>query len=285
MKVIKPTVVSAAIVFALGAPTLPVFGAIYSYCPAKDTFVTAAGSASPFPNVANHNFGGAGSRGVSAADWVGLAQTGPKGPAESLLYFSGISISDPVISSLALELTITKDMSTGSKNLFNKTGNSGYFNVYLLPSDYSWNQGYDAPETSNISSDYGVTWNSLHSNSAFNGKVLLATLYYDYAAQISGAATTYDLSPALSNSVLYNDLKTGGGFTLLMAPADGSKVCFNFASYTQNNGTYQAPMEPTIRTTGPLLKVTAVPEPVTIALLAPAGWLLVRRRRFVHPIA
>jgi hypothetical protein len=272
--------IAISVLFALGAAPLPARAAIYSYRPSADAFVTTAGLGSLYPNIADRNFGGAGSRGVSSADWIGAGQTQPRGKAESLIQFSGIAIADPDIQSLSLSLAITKDMSTGSKNLFNKTGHSGYFNVYLLPSDYSWNQGYDAPESAGAAepSDYGVTYSTLHSDSAYDHKILLQTLFYDYSAQISGAVTQYDLTSSLANSQFLSDLKTGQSFTLLLSPASDSLVCFNFSAYVQNNGTYLNPQEPVIRTSGPILSIVALPEPASLSLFPLAGIFLIRRR-------
>jgi hypothetical protein len=271
-------VVSSALMVNAWSPQS--FAAIYAVRPLADTFITTAGAGSPYPNIAYHNFGGAGSRGVSSADWIGAGQTAPKGASEALLRFSGIDIAEPDITSLSLSLVITKDMSTGSKNVFNKTGDSGYFNVYLLPASYAWSQGYDSPETAANSSDYGVTWSLLHNDPAYADKYLLATLYYDYTKQVTGARTTFDLTSALTQASLIDALHSSGSFTLLIAPADGSAVCFNFAAYTQNNGNYLNPQDPTIRDTGPTLNIVAVPEPAFAGLMVPAiGLLLGRHRR------
>jgi hypothetical protein len=153
------------VLFAAGAHASLAFAAQYDWRPQANAFVTSAGAGSPYPNIANHNFGGAGSLAVSSASWIGSGQTAPKGPSEALLRFDGPPITEPALTSISLDLTITKDMSTGGKNVYNKTGHGGYFDVFLLTTTTPWDQGYDAPESANTSSTFGITYNTLHGTS------------------------------------------------------------------------------------------------------------------------
>lgn len=240
--------------------------ATYDFRPSANTFVTTAGSGSVYPNIANHNFGGGGSLGLAAANWIGSGQTAPRGYAEIVLAFDLPAISEPTLTSLSLDLTITKDMSTGGKNVFNKTGSGGYFDIFLLPTTFVWEQGYDSPETANSSSTFGITYNTLHADADYDHKILLSSVYYNYASTTSGITQTFDLSDALSNTSFSSILTSGNTFTLLLAPHATDTTTFNIATYIQNNGSSDAAQEPNLKATGPMLHLSAVPEPTSLSL-------------------
>ncbi len=242
--------------------------------PVDETFVLDPGVASPFANAANHNYGGSGSRCVSAALASaysfdeGIADD-PKGLFESILKFD----CEPVSGMTVEELTLTLSISNGNRSafgIFNSLGHSGTFGVYWMTND--WETGSGTP-SSDTTSTTGVTYNSLQNIFSANTPQLLDTFYYD-AANPYGSPEYYSFSFALDDPSFLDAISDGSEISLLLAPED-DEVCFNFTSYIQQNAN---PDKSVIREAGATLSVV-VPEPSSLTLLTLASVAYIRKRR------
>ncbi len=242
--------------------------------PVAETFVLNPGSGNSFSNAADHNYGGSGSRCVSAASASAYSVSEgiddePKGEFDSILKFDTSAIAGMNVS----ELTLTLNISNGNRSafdIFNYLGHSGDFGVYLMTSD--WEIGSGTP-SSDATSTVGVTYNSLQDILADNEPTLLDTFYYD-AANPYGSPELYSFSLSLTNQDLIDVLYSGQELSLLLLPED-DEVCFNFTSYVQHNAD---PSKNKYRDQGAILDVV-VPEPSVMCLLTFSGLVMIRKNR------
>ena len=234
------------------ASSAVVHAAAVNLNPTADAFVTTG----PANNLATNNYGAGGSLGLSA---VGL----PKGEFQSVLRFdtsSAKSTFDGLYGTGLWNLqSVTLQLSATAVNNTNFNANSaGSFGVSWMQND-GWVEGTGTP---NAPGSSGITYSSLQ-----------ATFINPAADEALG---TFSYSGASSGTFVYT-LSTTAGFTAdLMA---GSLVSLRLSgadsavSYLFNSREFGM--------TGnrPLLSITAVPEPGTVALLVLGGLLCAVRGR------
>ena len=221
-------------------------GATFSANPTLDALVTAG----PSGNLANNNYGGAGSLSLSAA---GLEM----GELQSVLQFNvagavsafntQFGVGQWSIESVSLRLTAAN----ANNPIFNSPA-PGTFGISWMQND-SWQEGTGTPASPGAT---GVTFNSLQSTFIGPNDENLGMFTFNGAT--SGASTyTLGLSPGILSGFV-----PGSDVSLRLFAAD-SAVSGVFSS--RNFGT---------AANRPLLTVVAVPEPNTIALLS-LGLMLV----------
>ena len=213
--------------------------------PVADAFVT---SAQP-----DSNYGGAGALSVAAS---GL----PKGEFQSVLRFDASSAKasfDATFGAgqwLIQNVTLRLTAAYPSKDLFN-TSAGGQFTIEWMQND-SWVEGTGTPGTPGTT---GITFNTLPSFLSGNDQSLGQ---FNFDGATSGS-TTYTLEPA---SNFLSDL-SGGNLVSMRMLAANSTMSGLFNSRSFGTQAYR-----------PLLSITAVPEPVTLSLLA-VGLVYLRRCR------
>ncbi len=226
------------------------FSATLSLNPGADAFVTTG----PSSNLSNNNYGGAGAVGVAAP---GSAQ----GEFQSLLQFnlaaakssfdSQFGAGQWTIQSVTLQLTCTPP----NNAIFNSSA-AGQFSLSWMQNN-SWIEGTGTPIAPTTA---GITFSTL--NSFLSGSdEALGTFSYNGAT--SGNFTySLNLTPSFSADIL-----SGGTASLRMFAADTAvSGLFDSRSF----GTASA---------RPLLTITAVPEPGTVALTLLGLVTLVSLRR------
>ena len=217
---------------------LPAQGASFAINPVADAFVTTG----PSGNLSDNNYGGAGSVSVAAA---GL----PQGEFQSVLKFdlSGAAASfDSVfgagqwsVQSVTLQLTATP----ANNAIFNVPA-AGQFAVSWLQND-GWTEGTGTPASPGTT---GITFTTLQNTFIGAGDQSAGTFAFNGAT--SGAFSyALTLAPGLSADVLTGSLLS---LRLFAADADMSGI-FNSRSFTTS-------------TSRPILTVSAVPEPDSLAL-------------------
>jgi hypothetical protein len=218
--------------------TSSAFGASFSTTASADAFVATG----PGGNLANDNYGGAGSLSVAA---TGL----PQGELQSVLQFNlGAAASafdvqfgagQWSVQSVTLQLTAT----SANNPIFN-TPAAGSFGISWMKND-SWLEGVGTPTAPGTA---GVTFSSLQNSFIGAGDENLGTFQFNGAT--SGATTyTLTLTPGL-----VSDLAAGDNVSLRLFAADSAvSAVFN----SRNFGTVA---------NRPLLTVEAVPEPATMTL-------------------
>jgi len=232
-------VVGIGIVLAMGS--LPATAGVGTLNPTADTFVAAG-----YPS---NNYGVAGALSMAAS---GLA----KGEFQSVMMFDASSakgsfdstygVGQWTIQAVTLQLTATAP----NNAIFNSSA-AGQFSVQWMQND-SWTEGTGKPVSPGTT---GVTYNTLPS---FLGASDQTVGTFGFNGATSGQ-TTYDLTLA---SGLVADLAAGSKVSLRLFPADSS---VSYLLYSRHGGA------------GPILSITATPEPATLALLA-VGMLLLARK-------
>ena len=236
----------------IAAPLLyapPCSAATFSLNPSADTFVTSG----PSGNLSGNNYGGAGALSVAAP---GLAQ----GEFQSVLMFSlsGAKSSFDTqfgaglwtIQSITLQLTAAPP----NNAIFNASA-AGHFTIARMQND-SWTEGTGTPQTPTTT---GLTLSTLPN---FLGVADENLGTFSFNGATSGASTyTLGLTPSFSADAL-----AGNTVSLRMLAAD-STVSYLFDSRTFNTASAR-----------PLLTITAVPEPGSLAL-GLLGLFLVARFR------
>jgi hypothetical protein len=226
------------LLFSTLLATCSAFGASFSTTASADGFVATG----PSGNLANNNYGGAGSLSVAAQ---GL----PQGEQQSVLQFNlgaAASAFDAQfgagqwsVQSVTLQLTAT----SANNPIFNAPA-AGSIGVSWMKND-SWQEGVGTPTTPGTA---GLTFTSLRSSFIGAQDENLGTFQFNGAT--SGASVyTLTLTPGF-----ISDLAAGNNVSLRLFAAD-STVSGVFNS--RNFGT---------AANRPLLTVEAVPEPGTVAL-------------------
>ena len=235
----------------------PAWAASSSVNPSADAFVAAG----PTGNLSNNNYGGAGALSISAPN---LSQ----GEFQSLLQFnlstvksafdSQFGVGQWSIQSVTLQLTAT----TPNNAIFNSSA-AGQFSISWMQND-AWTEGTGTPQAPTTT---GITFSTLNSFLSA-GDEALGTFSFNGAT--SGNSTfTLGLTPSFSADVL-----AGNNVSFRMFAADTTvSALFDSRSF----GTASA---------RPLLTITAVPEPTSLALGVMGLYLLVgskRARANLHP--
>jgi hypothetical protein len=221
--------------------------------PTLDAFVTPGGSGT----FAANNYGGAGALAVSAAS---LAQ----GEFQSVLQFNVAAAKSSfdaqygtggwTVQSVTLSLTAAAP----NNAIFNSSA-AGGFNIAWMQND-SWTEGTGTPA---LPTTAGITFSTL-SNFVSGADQSLGTFS-------SSGATSGSLSYNLNVPSSFNsDLLAGGAVSLRLFAADAA---LSFTTDSRNFGTASA---------RPLLTITAVPEPASIAFASLAMSLVFGRRLRRH---
>jgi hypothetical protein len=228
----------AALLLAPGAGSL--FAASVALNPQMDALVTTG----PSGNLSVSNYGGAGALAISAPG-------SGKGEFQSVAEFnlstakstfdSLYGVGSWTIQSITLQLNATPN---NSPTFFNTT-TAGQFNISLMQNN-SWTEGNGTPATPSAS---GINYNTLQST-YINNATDQALGTFSFGGSTSGM-NTYTLN--LSSSLI-SDLDSGSDMTLHFYAAD-SVVSYLFNS--ENFGT---------SADRPLLTITVVPEPATLAV-------------------
>lgn len=232
-------------------PASSTFAAAFSANPAIDAFVAAG----PGGNLANNNYGAAGSLSLAAP---GL----PQGELQSVLQFnlasalSGFNTQFGAgqwsIQSVAFQATAT----SANNPLFNGAA-AGTFGISWMQND-SWQEGTGSPGSPAAA---GITFTTLQNAFLSANDESLGT--FSWSGATSGTTVyTLPLSPGF-----ISDLASGGTVSLRLFAAD-SRVSAVFNS--RNFGTVA---------NRPLLTVVAVPEPRAAAFIV-AGLILLAGYRF-----
>jgi hypothetical protein len=218
--------------------------------PAADAFVTTG----PTGNLSNNNYGGAGALSIAAPN---LSQ----GEFQSVLQFNFSSVKSAFdsqfgvgqwsIQSVVLQLTATLP----NNPIFN-TPAAGQFAISWMQND-GWSEGTGTPQAPTTT---GITFSSLNS---FLSPADEALGTFNFNGATSGNATyTLGLTPSFSADVLAGNTVS---FRMFATDATMSAV---FDS--RNFGTASA---------RPVLTITAVPEPASLALgVIGLGFLALRNR-------
>lgn len=213
--------------------------------PSADTFLSSA--------HADSSYGAAGGLAVSAA---GL----PKGEFRSVLRFDAASakaqfdatfgVGSWTIQSIQLQLT----PASPNNAIYNPQA-AGMVNAAWLAND-SWNEGAGTP---NAPGTNGLTFNTL--------PTLLSPSDEPLGAFYFNGATNGSLPLPLAPSIgLDQDISDGAALTLLLSPGDNSaSIVFNSRDFGN-------------AANHPRLQITAIPEPVSVALLLMGGALASKRR-------
>ena len=238
-------------------PSLPVHGAVANLNPTADAFATTG----PVNDLATNNYGGAGALALSA---VGS----PKGEFQSVLRFDTSTAKSTFDSLYGAGLwslqSVTLRLTAASLNnaLFN-ANSAGSFGVSWMQND-GWTEGTGNPNTPTTT---GITYSSLQAT--FINPLAdeaLGTFSYDGS---SSGTFVYTLNTPTGITA---DLLAGDPVSLRLSAAD-SAVSYFFDSRSFGTAASR-----------PVLSITAVPEPGTIALLVLGSSLcmvraVARRRR------
>ena len=231
------------------------FAATVTLNPFMDSLVTTG----PTGNLSSSNYGGAGALAISAP---GSA----KGEFQSVMEFNLSTATSTFnsiygaggwsIQSITLQLNATPN---NSPTFFNLT-TAGQFNISLMQNN-SWTEGNGTPATP---SPTGINFNTLQSTYINN-----ATDQGLGTFSFGGNTTGMNTFTLASTSGLFSDLSSGGNVSLRFS-ADDSVVSYLFNS--ENFGT---------SADRPLLTITVVPEPTTLAL-GVLGLVALGGRRFLN---
>jgi hypothetical protein len=238
---------------AILAPAVRGSTLTFDLLPTADAFVSANNAAS--------NYGGAGALAASGSS------TG-KGEFDSVFRFSSSAAKSAFdaqfgegnwqVSDVSIRLTAA----TVNNALFNAQ-NSGTIQARWFQDD-SWVEGTGSPSSPTAT---GITAANLPSYLGA-GNQSLGSFYFDNS--VSGSPGTSATYPLVLSSGLMNDIATGSLLSIELAPADS---LVSYLVYSRSFGT------PAYR---PVLSVTAVPEPSTLALCG-AGLLLLAVRPRKRP--
>ncbi len=215
----------------------PVWAASSSVNPSADAFVTTGATA----NLSNNNYGGAGALSIAAPN---LAQ----GEFQSVLQFSLSSVKSAfdsqfgvgqwTIQSVTLQLTATAP----NNAIFNPSA-AGQFFISWMQND-GWAEGTGTPQ---LPTQTGIAFATLNS---FLSPADEALGTFSFNGATSGNSTyTLGLTPSFSADIL-----TGNNVSFRMFAAD---TTVSYLSDSRSFGTASA---------RPLLTITAVPEPTSVAL-------------------
>jgi hypothetical protein len=230
--------------------TISSHAASSSINPSADAFVTTG----PTGNLSNNNYGGAGAISIAAPN---LSQ----GEFQSVLQFNLSSVKSAfdnqfgvgqwTIQSISLQLTATAP----NNAIFNPSA-AGQFSISWMQND-SWTEGTGTPQAPTTT---GLTFSTLN-NFLSPADEALGT--FSFNGSTSGNSIyTLGLTPSFSSDIL-----AGNTASFRMFAADtGVGALFDSRSF----GTASA---------RPLLTITAVPEPTSLAL-GVLGLCLLARRRF-----
>jgi hypothetical protein len=218
--------------------------------PSADAFVTTG----PTGNLSNNNYGGAGALSIAAPN---LSQ----GEFQSVLQFnlstvksafdSQFGVGQWSIQSITLQLTATAP----NNAIFNAPA-AGQFAISWMQND-GWSEGTGTPQAPTTT---GITFSTLSSFLSPADQTLGA---YSFNGATSGNITcTLGLTPSISADVL-----AGNNVSLRMFATD-SAISGVFDS--RNFGTGSA---------RPVLTITAVPEPASLALAVMGLGFLAHRNR------
>lgn len=222
----------------------PVYGAVETMNPTADAFVTTG----PANDLATNNYGGGGSLGLSAA---GL----PKGEFQSVLRFdtsTAKSTFDALFGPGSWTLqSVTLQLSASAVNnaIFN-ANSAGLFGLSWMQND-GWTEGSGTPNAPGTS---GITYATLQST-FINPMADEALGTFSYNGSSSGTFV-YTLN---TPSGFAADILAGNLVGLRLSAADSA------VSYLFNSRTFAT------AASRPLLSITAVPEPGTVALLVLGG--------------
>ena len=225
--------IGLAVTLLFAFPLPQARSATFSLNPSADAFVDG--------NLANNNYGGAGALSVAAP---GLAQ----GEFQSVVQFNfaaakssfdtQFGVGQWTIQSVSLQLTAAAP----NNGIFNASA-AGQFGISWMQND-SWTEGTGTPAAPTLT---GITFSTI--NSFVSGAdESLGTFSFNGA---TSGAFSYDLS---LTPLFSADLLSGGTVGLRLFATDTS---VSYLSDSRNFGTASA---------RPLLTITAVPEPSTLAL-------------------
>lgn len=231
----------------------PGWAASSSVTPSADAFVDGGGT---LGNMVSNNFGGAGA----------LAIAGPntsQGEFQTVIQFnlstiksafdSQFGVGQWTLQSVTLQLTATPP----NNSIFNPSA-AGQFSVSWMQND-GWTEGTGTPQAPTQS---GITFATLHT---FLSPADEAVGTFNFNGATSGSASySLGLTPSFAADIL-----AGNTASFRMFAAD-SNVSYLFDS--RNFGTAAA---------RPLLTITAVPEPTSLAVAL--GGLCLLARRFGRP--
>jgi hypothetical protein len=228
----------------------PAWAASSSVNPSADSFVAAG----PTGNLSNNNYGGAGAVSIAAPN---LSQ----GEFQSVVQFNVSSVKSAFdiqfgagqwsIQSVTLQLTATAP----NNAIFNPSA-AGQFSISWMQND-GWTEGTGTPQTPTTT---GITFSTL---STFLSPADEALGTFSFNGGTSGnSICTLGLTPSFSSDIL-----AGNNVSFRMFAAD-TAVSALFDSRTF--GTTSA---------RPLLTITAVPEPTSLALGVVGLCLLVGSKR------
>jgi hypothetical protein len=238
------------LVFLLSFICSPLWAASSSLNPSADTFVTTG----PTGNLSNNNYGGAGALSIAAPN---LSQ----GEFQSVLQFNLSSVKSAFdsqfgvgqwsIQSISLQLTATAP----NNAIFNASA-AGQFSISWMQND-SWIEGSGTPQAPTTT---GITFSTLNT----------------FLSPADEALGTFSFNGATSGNSIY----TLGLTPLFSADVlTGNTVSFRmFATDTSVSGVFDSRSFGTA-SARPLLTITAVPEPGSIALGFMALYFLSHRTR------
>jgi hypothetical protein len=238
---VKITLKAGLALLALALGTVSSFAATVTVNPSIDSLVTTG----PSGNLSSSNYGAAGALAISAP---GLS----KGEFQSVMQFNlstAKSTFDSLygagmwsLQSVTLQLNATPNNMT---SFFNTTA-AGSFNISLMQNN-SWTEGGGTPAAPSAT---GINFNTLQG--LINNSTDEALGTFSFGGNTTGFNTyTLTLSPTL-----FSDLNNGNNMTL-RGYANDSVVSYLFNSENFNTAADR-----------PLLTITVVPEPTTLAVSA-----------------
>jgi PEP-CTERM motif. len=229
--------------------TNPAWAASSSLNPSADAFVAAG----PSGNLSNNNYGGAGALSIAAPN---LSQ----GEFQSVVQFNLSSVKSAFDSQFGIGQwsiqSVTLQITAAAPNnaIFNSSA-AGQFSISWMQND-GWTEGTGTPGAPTTT---GITFSTLNTFLS-PGDETLGTFNFNGAT--SGNSTyTLGLTPSFSADVL-----AGNTVSFRMFAAD---TAVSYLSDSRSFGTASA---------RPLLTITAVPEPTSIAI-ALAGLCILARAR------
>jgi hypothetical protein len=218
--------------------------------PSADAFVTTG----PTGNLSNNNYGGAGALSIAAPNL-------PQGEFQSVLQFNLSSIKSTFDSQFGVGQwsiqSVTLQLTAGAPNnaIFNPSA-AGQFSISWMQND-GWTEGTGTPQAPTTT---GITFSTL---SAFLSPADETLGTFSFNGGTSGNSIyTLGLTPSFSSDVL-----AGNNVSIRMFAADTAvSALFDSRSF----GTASS---------RPLLTITAVPEPTSLALGVMGLYLLVGSKR------
>ena len=241
----------AVLLVAPGADSL-LAATVVTLNPTMDALVTTG----PSGNLSSSNYGGAGALAISAPG-------SPKGEFQSVIDFN-LSTAKSTFDSIygvgqwsIQSITLTLNATPNNSPTFFNTTTAGQFNISLMQNS-SWTEGNGTPATPSAT---GINFNTLQSTYVTPGDQALGT--FSFSGNTSGM-NTFTLT---RSSGVFSDLNSGGNLSLQLDAAD------SVISYLVNSENFSTSAD------RPLLTITVVPEPTTLAIGA-TGLVLLGGRQF-----